>query len=587
MSDTVVRFDGVGKMYKIFESRRDNLLDALGVDRIARRRHTRFSQFWALRGIDLDLRRGERLGIIGRNGAGKSTLLKLVTGNIPPTEGVVEVNGDVQALLEIGGGLHPEFTGRENASGALSLLGLSRREIDAAIEDIAEFTELGRFLDQPFKTYSQGMQARLSLAIATSTQPQILIVDEILGAGDAYFFAKSTARMQRLIEGGASVLLVSHSLDQVARFCARTIWIDRGRIVMQGPTQEVIKTYEKFIRELDDRRLQAKNRKSGGTFDAFEREGYTAALSARIHVPRGCACDVGVMEVLRDGSVEETIDVGGAQDADERHQSHLLLSSGGWGEVAREGHGRYFRRINPGGVGSATFYLWFFYPGSSYTIRVLYRADRPGAQIGVSRSGIAAGFTDLPASHGWRELEIPVAHAENDEDEERTPTSRSRWSGSGSLVIGDVRLVGADGTETATFGIGEPLTVTVDVVARQTGTFPLIPAALTFRADGVVVTRHVGERTLLDVREGDHISGRLDLGPLLLGDGVYLLSLGLYSKLDIDDIEPSEFYDYFDKSFEFRVTGNPRLHNELVRHPGRWSIEVDEKSTALAQETAP
>src|SRR5690348_7572185 len=210
MSEPVVRFDGVGKMYKIFETRRDNLLDALGIDRIARRRNTRFSQFWALRGIDLELHRGERLGVIGRNGAGKSTLLKLVTGNLPPTEGVVQVNGDVQALLEIGGGLHPEFTGRENASGALGLLGLSRRAINAAIEDIAEFTELGRFLDQPFKTYSQGMQARLSLAIATSTQPQILIVDEILGAGDAYFFAKSTARMQRLIEGGASVLLVSH-----------------------------------------------------------------------------------------------------------------------------------------------------------------------------------------------------------------------------------------------------------------------------------------------------------------------------------------------------------------------------------------
>src|SRR5579864_3487501 len=194
MSDAVVRFSDVGKMYKIFPSRRDNLLEVLGLRRLIGDRGSRYQEFWALRGIDFELRRGERLGIIGRNGAGKSTLLRLVTGNIPPSEGDVGVNGDVQALLEIGGGLHPEFTGRENIRAALGFMGLGPAEIDEATIDIAEFTELGRFLDQPFKTYSVGMQARLSFAIATATTPEILIVDEILGAGDAYFFGRSTER---------------------------------------------------------------------------------------------------------------------------------------------------------------------------------------------------------------------------------------------------------------------------------------------------------------------------------------------------------------------------------------------------------
>src|SRR5438132_6791645 len=185
MSEPAIRFRGVGKMYKIFPSRRDNLIDALGLPSL-RRRNSRYNEFWALRGIELEIARGDRLGIIGRNGAGKSTLLRLVTRNLPPTEGTVEVQGEVQALLEIGGGLHPEFTGRENIHASLSVQGLSRRAIEEATADIAAFTELGRFLDQPFKAYSQGMQARLAIAIATAVRPEILIVDEVLGAGDAY-----------------------------------------------------------------------------------------------------------------------------------------------------------------------------------------------------------------------------------------------------------------------------------------------------------------------------------------------------------------------------------------------------------------
>src|SRR3954452_17072925 len=147
MSDPVISFQGVGKMYKIFPSRVDNLLDALGLAK-ALGRDARHREFWGLREIDLELGAGDRLGIIGRNGAGKSPLLKLVTGDFPPTEGRVSVRGEVQALLEIGGGLHPEFTGRENIAAALGYMGLNGKEIDRAEREIAEFTELGRFLDQ-------------------------------------------------------------------------------------------------------------------------------------------------------------------------------------------------------------------------------------------------------------------------------------------------------------------------------------------------------------------------------------------------------------------------------------------------------
>ena len=312
--ELAIRFEQVGKMYKVFGSKLDTALDALNLPTFGR--DGRYREFWALRDIDLELARGARLGIIGRNGAGKTTLLKLVTGNLAPTEGGVTVNGDVQALLEIGGGLHPEFTGRENIRASLSYVGLSRAEIEDSEREIAEFTELGRFLDQPFKTYSQGMQARLSFAIATTTQPEILIVDEILGAGDAYFFTRSTARMSQLIESGAGVLLVSHALDQVARFCERTIWLDRGRIAMDGPTDEVIKAYERFIRELEDRRLKAKNEKAAlPQYDAFDRETHTDALVGSISAEGG-SVEVARVTLWRDGMLEGEIDVGGSQDAD-------------------------------------------------------------------------------------------------------------------------------------------------------------------------------------------------------------------------------------------------------------------------------
>jgi lipopolysaccharide transport system ATP-binding protein len=567
-----VRFDNVGKMYKIFSSRAGHVLDILGLDGVLPRRRARYREFWALRGIDFELGKGERLGIIGRNGAGKTTLLKLVTGNLAATEGDVVVDGDVQALLEIGGGLHPEFTGRENIHAALVHLGLTAAEIKDAEDDIDAFTELGRFLDQPFKTYSQGMQARLSIAIATAIQPEILIIDEILGAGDAYFFSKSTARMEQLLEEGASVLLVSHALDQVERFCAETIWIDRGRIVMRGPTSEVVKAYQKFIRDLDDRRLTAKNRKAPSSYDAFERESYTDQISVHL-VAAGAACDIDTIELVRDGTVEERIDVGEPQDGDFRQQAYIALTEHGWEDTAEEADGSYFRRLEPTSPAEAIFNLWFFYHRSHYRVRVRYRSPDGALSLSLSRAGRQATQHHAPPMASWTWAEIALGAGDTLSADDGS-IARSRWSGSGSFLMTSVRLLDDAGEEAATFSVGRPLSVEVEIAARATGRLPLIPAALVFRPDGIVVTRHVAEEVVLDVQEGDVVNARLDLGPLLLGNGVYLLSLGLYAQLDVDDIQPSEYYDYFDRSFEFRVVGNPRLHNEVVRHPGAWRIDA-------------
>lgn len=242
-----IDMQGVSKVYKLYGSQRDQLIDVLRLQHIGFKIKNPLKEFIALNNISLTVPKGHRIGIVGRNGAGKTTLLKLICGNFTPTQGSVEINGTVQALMSTGLGFHPEYTGRENVEATLQYNGLSKDEYREAIEDIIDFCELDDFLDQPFKTYSLGMQARLMFAASTAIKPDILIVDEVLGAGDAYFVAKSKRRVEKLISSGCSMLLVSHSMQQVLELCDEAIWLDQGRIRMQGESFLVVKSYEQYL----------------------------------------------------------------------------------------------------------------------------------------------------------------------------------------------------------------------------------------------------------------------------------------------------------------------------------------------------
>jgi lipopolysaccharide transport system ATP-binding protein len=242
-----IRLSGVSKVYRLYGNQRDQVIDVLGLRRIGLRPSSQPKEFAALHGVDIEIPRGRRVGIVGRNGAGKTTLLKLVCGNFVPSAGSVEVHGTVQALLTAGVGFHPDYTGRENIEGALQYNGLSKSEHAEAIRGIIDFCELGQFLDQPFKTYSLGMQARLMFAAATAVRPDILIVDEVLGAGDAYFVAKSKQRVQNLVRSGCTMLLVSHSMQQVLELCEEALWLESGRVHMRGDAFSVVKAYEESL----------------------------------------------------------------------------------------------------------------------------------------------------------------------------------------------------------------------------------------------------------------------------------------------------------------------------------------------------
>lgn len=219
----------VVKDYPVYRSPRDRLVSLLrpGGSKSAR-------VFRALNGVSLQVRKGETMGIIGRNGAGKSTLLQILCGTVTPTTGSVIIRGRFAALLELGAGFNPDFTGRENVYLNASLLGLARQEIDERLQSIVAFADIGDFFDRPVKTYSSGMYVRLAFAVAIHTEPDVLIIDEALSVGDIRFQMKCLARIEALRARGATILFVSHSLEQVKRFCQTAIWMEGGAIKLSG-----------------------------------------------------------------------------------------------------------------------------------------------------------------------------------------------------------------------------------------------------------------------------------------------------------------------------------------------------------------
>ncbi|MGH8770438.1 MAG: ABC transporter ATP-binding protein [Burkholderiales bacterium] len=247
MSDVAIRFTGVSKRFRrgeMHDSLRD-LLPSLARRVLGQTRSGTPEQrdFWALTDINLEVRHGETLGVIGHNGAGKSTMLKHLAGIMTPTRGRIEVRGRLSALIEVGAGFHPDLTGRENVFLSGVILGMSRAEVARKFEEIVEFAGLAPFIDTPVKRYSSGMFARLGFAVAAHLEPDILVIDEVLSVGDFVFQQKSLQKMREIAKGGATVIFVSHNLKAVSDLCRRTMLLDRGSIVADGPTSNIIQTY--------------------------------------------------------------------------------------------------------------------------------------------------------------------------------------------------------------------------------------------------------------------------------------------------------------------------------------------------------
>lgn len=253
----VISVEEVSKAYRIWASPAQRLISPLAEETarllpsamregLRHRARSGYKDFYALERVSFDVKPGEAVGIIGRNGAGKSTLLQIIAGTLQPTIGRIQVRGRVAALLELGAGFNPDFTGRENVHLSGAVLGLTRREVEERFEEITVFADIGEFIDQPVKTYSSGMLMRLAFAVNTCVDPDILIVDEALSVGDAPFQAKCFRRLRQLIDKGVSLLFVSHDIGTVRSICSRALWLKSGRVEMWGEAKAVAREYEKY-----------------------------------------------------------------------------------------------------------------------------------------------------------------------------------------------------------------------------------------------------------------------------------------------------------------------------------------------------
>ena len=280
MSDVIIKAENLSKVYKIYDKNIDRIKDAFHF-----LNKSYGKDFYALRDVSFEIRRGENIGLVGKNGAGKSTLLKIITGVLTPSSGTLQVKGKIASLLELGAGFNPEMIGVENIYMNGMLMGYSREEMDSKVDDIISFADIGEFINQPVKTYSSGMFARLAFAVNAFVEPDILIVDEALSVGDAFFQSKCMDKMRTMIDSGVTVLFVSHDTFAVKNLCQRAFLIESGKIVMDAPANDVVEAYRDSILKLRHELTGGENLAGKSVASDLRQASNFNSKNEKIHLP--------------------------------------------------------------------------------------------------------------------------------------------------------------------------------------------------------------------------------------------------------------------------------------------------------------
>lgn len=593
MSNLAIKLENLGKMYRLYTRPLDKVLDALGWQRLFFWRKHSHREFWALRSLSLDIPKGQRIGIIGRNGAGKSTLLRIISNNIAATEGTVEINGAVKALLELGTGFHPEFTGRENIRSSLALQGFSPGEIREMEEDIVDFAELDQFIDQPIKTYSSGMHARLAFSTATVVKPEILIVDEVLGAGDAYFNGKCVERMKELTDtSGATVLFVSHDMSSIQMLCERVVLLDRGKVIRDGDPLEVIKEYLALVRADEEVRIKASDmklqKKQTASLNSQE-DVYTRFLFHFIGENNRSPKNpqrIYSLRLLLDGKEIGNIQVGSPMDNDPSYRNYILENPGlmDWGPSKQDELGTYrafsdfkgkykhapFEFAVPNALiqTESSFelhikhdaqlphpFLLEYYRGDTYECLGIVSATDNVFRVSLSNLEDSDSNQTLKSvengdSSSKRANVLPQGFSE--ESIPKVEEMRDRKS-SNVLNIQTVNLVDSCGVARRTFSREEVLAtleISVQVLKKIEG-FDL--SILIFTKNGVLVTTICDRLSIQEPLLGTFLL-RCHLEALFLGPGQYCLSVGFYQALNpLDNFRTQSPLALWDRTISFSV----------------------------------
>lgn len=562
MSELAIQARNLRKVYRLYAQPHFRLLDMFGLlrDRQA------FSEHVAIDNVDLDIRRGEKVALIGRNGAGKSTLLKLITQAIPPTSGKLDVRGDTHVLLQLGTGFHPDFTGRENVLAYLAYQGISGRRAQDMYREIVEFAELEEYIQQPLKTYSSGMAVRLMFATSTAIRPEILVLDEVLGVGDAYFAQKSFQRIRALCEGeGTTVLLVSHDLYSAAKLCERVIWIDRGRVLMDRDAPTAIKAYEDSIREQEESRLRERRRQSLTALSLVGQEAVASRVAVEIRARENRPQPVPVYfrRITLYSGEAPIASLPLNQSGPDGWGSCLEFETSCWGEPefvngaqARPllNYGSPFHKaggtfVAPGQVSAAEV--------KQLGLQLEYWSAEP-CELSL-RAFLGDHEFDLgplpPSSGGWTShradwpRELPKFKTAP-----LPEINTSGTCGTNLISVREVRAVNAQGDQTHSFRWGEPFEVEIGYEIMKPGLREKAQLMVIVHRDGVQdVCRFITRDFLFDQEAQPRGRMRMRMPRMLLGNGNYTLSIMLAQE------------GYYDREQTLFYTINPGVYNCLSR----------------------
>ena len=585
MNEFAIRARDLRKVYRLYAKPSYRFFDMLG---LLSPRPEAYSEHPALDGVSLDVKRGEKVAIIGRNGAGKSTLLKLVTNVTEPTSGTLHVFGKVHALLQIGSGFHPDFTGRENVYAYLAQLGVSGSEANRLCDEIVDFAELETYIDQPVKTYSTGMAVRLMFATSTAITPDLLVLDEVLGVGDAYFAHKSYNRIRALADGaGTTLLLVTHDVYSAIKLCPRVIWIDRGRVLMDGEAERVVKGYEDSIRQQEEERLRVKKEQRLAALAKASQEvdaDYVILEIASVNAAPQPG-PVHFREIsLRQGDRLVAMLPLGEDATDERLASHLQREGSAWGPPETADGKPARALVNYGSSFHKAAGVFRIAksdgPLESLTCALEYRAAEGCDLVVRLRSGPRelvlgniSGVADDWTAWSGGAVRVNASSA--------LSISEIGVHGTGAIVVRSARFVAETGEETFFLQHGAPARLEIDYAIHDPTIRERPHVVVAVHKDGVQdVCRFISRELFLDGSTQPRGTIRLSLPQLTLTEGRYSITV-MVAREGYYDTEQTVFYTInpgvyccVSRLFDVQVTGAGLIGNGTMHVlPGCWSLQ--------------
>lgn len=579
----------LSKKYTLYENNGDKFIDLSGLSKLMPWKTIQKREIYALNDINLFVKKGERLGIIGENGAGKSTLLKIISGNAHPSTGIVRIEGKIQSFLELGTGFHPDMTGYDNIYTYLAIHGIPEKEIEQKRNDIIEFSELEEFIYHPIKTYSSGMFARLAFSVTTAIEPEIMVVDEVLSAGDAYFTGKCIERMKNLTENNnITVIFVSHDMSSIQHLCNRCIWIKNGQIIADGEPLSIVKEYASYSHKKEELRLKSKEMKiSRGQLTSTKSSSTDKPLLFRIYGDGQPLSNQPTkffkINMLHDGKVINELIPGSTHDEDASLPAYIFYSKKDmdWGEREKDEHGS-FRSVYNRNSKFQHAPFQFLLPESyltsknEFSLEVTYASNViSSVEVFIENLNIYQKIGKLiPTENNIQKIVFPfslskdngILNQEEEKNEDRIlQSSQSSFAelpnsqedsqkyekGSREIEITQVKLIQTDDDKRVLLS-GKPLTIELHYTANTPIMNPIFVFCI-YSNDGKCISQFLSNTSDLNhslIENSGVFSFIID--ELFLGSGHYVASVAIFKHLRYDRLEP-EAYHLIDRSYFFQV----------------------------------